>query len=227
MRVEADGYVAVPSASSPYRYQLRLRTGRGSRIPRVRGLRKRVRPADKSGADLRPIVRRTCPVRLGARCEPHVRPLRGPVGRASAVPALPLVGGNVQARLRTIGVLGNKHIPIDYLRGSDRAAACVARRAARYRRNRDRRWQRAISVTKRRLAQDAAELIVSLGYRCKRRPSGSMAAVNRRRRVHPDVRDSRRGVRFAPKGVAAQGTPGRYQYCALGFAIHCRRSSDR
>lgn len=75
--------------------------------------------------------------------------------------------GTLQARLRTIGVLGNKHIPTGYLRGSeaqrrallagllDTDGTVTASGAVQF------------SVTSQRLASDAAELIVSLGYRCQ------------------------------------------------------------
>nr|WP_279671487.1 replicative DNA helicase [Flexivirga meconopsidis] len=74
--------------------------------------------------------------------------------------------GTVQARLRTIGVLGNKHIPADYLRASERqrwallaglldtdgtvtASGCVQ-----------------FTTTSVRLRDDFAELLASLGLRC-------------------------------------------------------------
>ncbi|ORV62676.1 replicative DNA helicase [Mycobacterium europaeum] len=93
------------------------------------------------------------------------------------------VVGTLQARLRTLGVLGNKHIPLEYLRGSeaqrrallagllDTDGTVTAGGAVQF------------SVTNHRLASDAAELIVSLGYRCQtstkrvrgRRESSSIA----------------------------------------------------
>jgi replicative DNA helicase len=109
MRIEADGFVAVPSSSALYRYQLRL-------------------PVD---------------------AEYH----------ASV--------GTLQARLRTLGVLGNKHIPTEYLRASetqrrallagllDTDGTVTAGGAVQF------------SVTNHRLACDVAELVVSLGYRCQ------------------------------------------------------------
>ncbi|OJZ72029.1 replicative DNA helicase [Mycobacterium paraffinicum] len=75
--------------------------------------------------------------------------------------------GTLEERLRTLGVLGNKHIPIEYLRGSeaqrrallagllDTDGTVTAGGAVQF------------SVTSQRLAGDAAELIVSLGYRCQ------------------------------------------------------------
>ncbi|CAJ1510827.1 replicative DNA helicase [[Mycobacterium] holstebronense] len=76
-------------------------------------------------------------------------------------------GEMLQAGLRTIGVLGNKHIPTEYLRGSeaqrrqllagllDTDGTVTASGSVQF------------SVTDRRLARDVAELVVSLGYRCQ------------------------------------------------------------
>ena len=76
------------------------------------------------------------------------------------------VEGTLQARLRTLGVLGNKHIPLNYLRASeeqrrallagllDTDGTVTAGGAIQF------------SVTNQRLASDVHELIVSLGYRC-------------------------------------------------------------
>ena len=75
--------------------------------------------------------------------------------------------GTLQARLRTLGVLGNKHIPTTYLRASeaqrrallagllDTDGTVTAGGAVQF------------SVTSQRLACDVAELVVSLGYRCQ------------------------------------------------------------
>ncbi len=77
-----------------------------------------------------------------------------------------VVEGTLQARLRTLGVLGNKHIPLTYLRASeeqrrallagllDTDGTVTAGGAIQF------------AVTNQRLASDVNELIVSLGYRC-------------------------------------------------------------
>jgi replicative DNA helicase len=74
--------------------------------------------------------------------------------------------GTVQGMLRTLGVLGNKHIPMAYLRASeaqrrlllaglvDTDGTVAASGAVQF------------SVTSRRLAEETRELIVGLGYRC-------------------------------------------------------------
>jgi replicative DNA helicase len=75
--------------------------------------------------------------------------------------------GTVQGILRTLGVLGNKHIPAAYLRASeaqrrsllagllDTDGTVVPSGGAVH-----------FCVTSRRLAEDTRELVVSLGYRC-------------------------------------------------------------
>jgi replicative DNA helicase len=74
--------------------------------------------------------------------------------------------GTVQAILRSIGVLGDKHIPRQFLRGS------VAQRRALLAGLLDTdgtvnpTGSVQFCVTNRRLAEDVRELIVSLGYRC-------------------------------------------------------------
>ncbi len=74
--------------------------------------------------------------------------------------------GTVQARLRTLGVLGDKHIPRNYVRASlDQRRALLAGLL-------DTDGTVAPSghvqftVTSSRLASDVRELVVSLGYRC-------------------------------------------------------------
>jgi replicative DNA helicase len=74
--------------------------------------------------------------------------------------------GSAQAILRVMGVLGHKHIPVEYLRSSkdqrrallagllDTDGTVTATGSVQF------------SVTSQRLATDVRELIVSLGYRC-------------------------------------------------------------
>ena len=78
----------------------------------------------------------------------------------------PVAERSVQGVLRTLGVLGNKHIPTAYLRASeaqrrsllagllDTDGTVAASGSVQF------------SVTSRRLAEDTRELVVSLGYRC-------------------------------------------------------------
>ena len=81
--------------------------------------------------------------------------------------------GSVQARLRTVGVLGNKHIPLEYLRGSE-----VQRRALLAGLlDTDGTVTAGGSVqftgTNPRLVADVEELVVSLGYRSQRAEKAS------------------------------------------------------
>ena len=74
--------------------------------------------------------------------------------------------GTVQARLRTLGVLGNKHIPVSYLRASveqrrlllagllDTDGTVTAGGSVQF------------AVTSKRLAEDVYDLVVGLGFKC-------------------------------------------------------------
>ena len=168
-RIEADGVVAVPLRSGRYSYQLRL-------------------PADA------PIAPRTCVV-CGREFVPQTTQVRtcgrSCGGRAKAVTAAvpsptcprcdgPSTGyrlcrtchttvGTLQARLRFIGVLGNKHIPAEYLRASKRQRQALLAGLLDTDGTVGSGGVVQFSVTNRRLASDAAELIASLGYRCQTR----------------------------------------------------------
>jgi replicative DNA helicase len=74
--------------------------------------------------------------------------------------------GSVQAVLRSLGVLGDKHIPVSYLRASEaqRRALLAGLLDTDGTVSRDGSVQ--FAVTSRRLAEDFRELVVSLGYRC-------------------------------------------------------------
>ncbi|MQA15979.1 MAG: replicative DNA helicase [Pseudonocardiaceae bacterium] len=75
-------------------------------------------------------------------------------------------GGTLQARLRTLGVLGNKHIPRIYLRGSwDQRQALLAG-LLDTEGTVSPQGQVQFTVASSRLARDVRELVVSLGYRC-------------------------------------------------------------
>ncbi|MDT5137937.1 MAG: replicative helicase, partial [Mycobacterium sp.] len=167
MRIEADGFVAVPSESARYRYQLRL-PANAETAPRQ---------CVVCGKSFIPHTSqvRTC----GRSCGGRARFISAPVPRPTCVRcAGPSSGlrlcqnchaavGTLQGRLRTLGVLGNKHIPAEYLRGSisqrrallagllDTDGTVTAGGAVQF------------SVTDHRLVSDVAELIVSLGYRCQ------------------------------------------------------------
>ncbi|MBW8803817.1 MAG: hypothetical protein JF587_08140, partial [Catenulisporales bacterium] len=87
--------------------------------------------------------------------------------------------GTVQAVLRSMGVLGDKHIPAAYLRASVRQRRALLAGLLDAEGLVDRTGTVQFSVTNQRLAQGAHELILSLGYRAtlatKRVASGSEA----------------------------------------------------
>lgn len=167
MRIEADGIVAVPSESARYRYHLRLPAS-AEQAPRQCVV------CGKSFIPQTSQVR-TCGRSCGGRARFVSAPVPGPTCVRCGGPSAGLrlcqkchsTVGTLQARLRTIGVLGNKHIPTEYLRGSetqrrellagllDTDGTVTAGGAVQF------------SVTNQRLACDVAELIVSLGYRCQ------------------------------------------------------------
>ncbi|TXG92451.1 replicative DNA helicase [Rhodococcus rhodnii] len=167
MHMEAEGIHAVPSAAAALRYTLKL--------PEAPA--KPTRDCVVCGKSFVPFTSevRTC----GRSCGGKARFLSDPVpaptcGRCGG----PSIGlrmcqkcrnevGTLQACLRTIGVLGDKHIPARYLRASesqrrsllagllDTDGTVTAGGSAQF------------SVTSERLANDVAELVVSLGYRCQ------------------------------------------------------------
>ncbi|MGV0625199.1 replicative DNA helicase [Mycolicibacter minnesotensis] len=167
MRIEAEGFSAVPSKTAKYRYQLRLPA--------------EDHPAPRScvvcGSEFVPQTSqvRTCGRSCGGRARFSTPPVPQPTcprcgGKSAGLRMCQSCRdsvGTLQARLRTIGVLGNKHIPGEYLRGSeaqrrqllagllDTDGTVTASGSVQF------------SVTDRRLARDVAELVVSLGYRCQ------------------------------------------------------------
>jgi replicative DNA helicase len=164
--IEGEGIVAVPSPSAKLRYQLRL-------------------PDDE------PVVERLCVVcgrpftpftgeerTCGRSCGGRARFVSSPV----AAPTCPRCGersiglrmcqvcrnrfGSVQARLRTIGVLGNKHIPAEYLRASEAQRRALLAGLLDTDGTVTAGGSVQFSVTDERLFSDVRELVVGLGYRC-------------------------------------------------------------
>jgi replicative DNA helicase len=73
--------------------------------------------------------------------------------------------GTVQARLRTIGVLGDKHVPTDYLRGSESQRRALLAGLLDTDGTVTAGGSVQFAVTSERLVLGVRELIVSLGYR--------------------------------------------------------------
>ncbi|GAA3177568.1 hypothetical protein GCM10010531_34190 [Blastococcus jejuensis] len=166
MYIEAEGLVVVPT-NVDRRYALRL--------PARPGLAER--PCPMCGELFTPQTSQvqTC----GRSCGAALR-RSGGVGRQATCPdcgglsaglqqcqACRNEHGTVKALLRTLGVLGNKHIPTEYLRASE------AQRRSLLAGLLDTDGTVAPSgvvqfgVTSRRLAEDTRELIASLGYRVR------------------------------------------------------------
>ncbi|MBA0123987.1 replicative DNA helicase [Haloechinothrix sp. YIM 98757] len=74
--------------------------------------------------------------------------------------------GTVQAVLRSMNVLGNKHVPADYLRGSEQQRRALLAGLLDTDGTVSGGGAVQFTTTNHRLAEQARELIVSLGYRC-------------------------------------------------------------
>ena len=74
--------------------------------------------------------------------------------------------GSVQAILRTLGVLGNKHIPVQYLRGAEPQRRALLAGLLDTDGTVGRTGSVHFAVTSWRLAANFRELVRSLGYRC-------------------------------------------------------------
>jgi replicative DNA helicase len=74
--------------------------------------------------------------------------------------------GSVRAVLRTMGVLGNKHIPISYLRGSEAQRRALLAGILDTDGTVTSTGSVHLAVTNRAFAEGVRELVLSLGYRC-------------------------------------------------------------
>ena len=74
--------------------------------------------------------------------------------------------GTVQGALRTLGVLGNKHIPLSYLRGSEAQRRALLAGILDTDGTVTSTGSIQLAVTNRELAEGTQELVASLGYRC-------------------------------------------------------------
>src|SRR5829696_1604545 len=164
VHLEADGLWVVPGSGLNYTLRFPERPPVAERSCVVCG--KQFRPKTSQV--------RTCGRSCGGRARLVSPPVQPPVcpdcgGRSSGLAQCQACRnrhGTVQGMLRSLGVLGNKHIPTAYLRGSG------AQRRALLAGLLDTDGTVAPSgavqfcVTSRRLAETTRELIVSLGYRC-------------------------------------------------------------
>ncbi|MGE2737430.1 replicative DNA helicase [Mycolicibacterium vaccae] len=167
MRIEGEGLVTVASQSATMRYQILL--------PEPDPIE--ARACAVCGKLFVPQTSqvRTCGRSCGGRARFSTDPVPAPACTHCGGPSCGLrmcqhcrnTVGSVQARLRTIGVLGDKHIPTAYLRASeeqrrallagllDTDGTVTVSGAVQY------------TGTNVRLVRDVAELITSLGYRCQ------------------------------------------------------------
>ncbi len=166
-RIEGEGILAVPSRSASLRYSLRL----PSDVPVA------ARACAVCGVEFIP---RTSEVKTCSRsCGGKARFVSGPMPR----PTCPHCGGpsaglrmcqqcrnaigSVQARLRTLGVLDDKHIPITYLRASESQRRALLAGLLDTDGTVTHGGSAQFSVTSERLVRDVEDLVVGLGYRCQ------------------------------------------------------------
>ncbi|HET8617208.1 MAG TPA: replicative DNA helicase [Actinomycetales bacterium] len=228
VRLEADGLVVRPTGGK-MRYSLTLP------VEQVAPRRCVV-----CGSPFTPRTSqvKTCGRSCGGKARTVTDPVPPPTCRDCGAPSCGLERcqacrdqhGTVQARLRTIGVLGNKHIPMEYLRGSvqqrrdllagllDTGGTVAPTGLVQF------------TSTSKRLADDVHELVVSLGHRCgvstKRvrgaRPETSIAYtisfstdddvfwLPRKQKLHKERRRrqlTRRGSRFITQVVPIDSVP--------------------
>ncbi|MEH3137763.1 MAG: replicative DNA helicase [Mycolicibacterium neoaurum] len=165
MRIEGEGIITRPLAS-PMRYQLSLPAP-----PAIES-----KPCVVCGETFVPRTSqvRTCGRNCGGRAR-STSPVPAPTCSQCGGPSCGMIlcqacrntVGSVQARLRTIGVLGDKHIPMHYLRASETQRRALLAGLLDTDGTVTNGGSVQFSVTSRRLAADVEELIVSLGYRCQ------------------------------------------------------------
>jgi replicative DNA helicase len=168
MHIEAEGIEAHKSDTAIYRYQLRLPARAAVAA----------RPCAVCGEVFVPQTSqvRTCGRSCGGRARFVSAPVAAPACARCGGPSCGLqlcqacrnAVGTLQGRLRTIGVLGAKHIPIDYLRASEPQRRALLAGLLDTDGTVTNGGAIQFSVTDRRLADDVFELVVSLGYRCHR-----------------------------------------------------------
>jgi replicative DNA helicase len=163
--IEACGYVVKPSQSSLYRYHVQL--------PEERTPDRACAVCGKWFSNRMPNVR-TC----GKVCGGRLRFITAPPPPTCSDCGGPITSygprcsecrgahGTVQGRLRTLGVLGDKHIPISYLRAGEKQRRDILAGLLDTDGTVHKNGSTAqFAVTSRRLAFDVRDLIVSLGYR--------------------------------------------------------------
>lgn len=168
MHIEAEGIEAHKSESAKYRYQLRLPMAEVVAARRCVVCGERFVPRTSQVKT----CGRTCGGRSRFISDPEPGPTCSRCGRRSSglklCQSCHSAVGTLQARLRTVGVLNNKHIPMDYLRASEAQRRDLLAGLLDTDGTVTNGGTIQFSVTNQRLADDVFELIVSLGYRCQR-----------------------------------------------------------
>jgi replicative DNA helicase len=163
--IEAEGLRVVKSATATLRYSIQL--PRPIPVP--------MRPCAVCGT---PYTPRTSPVRTcGRTCGARSRALLGPRPPARCPDCGQLSSGSLRcgachahhgtarAVLRSMGVLGDKHIPAQYLRASQAQRRALLAGLLDTDGYISTTGTVQFAVTSQRLAEDTLELILSLGYR--------------------------------------------------------------
>ena len=167
MHIEAEGVEAHRSAAAKYRYQLCLPAPEASsRACVVCGMvfvpqTSQVRTCGRSCGGRARFVSTPVPAPTCSRCGAPSSGLRFCKTCHDSV-------GTLQGRLRTIGVLNNKHIPAQYLRASESQRRELLAGLLDTDGTVTNGGTIQFVVTDKRLADDVFELVVSLGYRCQR-----------------------------------------------------------
>lgn len=167
LRIEGEGLVAAPFPTVPLRYSLQL----PPEAP--------VEPRScvVCGREFVPFTSevRTCGRSCGGRARFVSAPVAAPTCPHCGGPSIGLrlcqgcrrAVGSVQARLRTLGVLNDKHIPGQYLRGSEEQRRALLAGLLDTDGTVTAGGSVQFSVVDERLAGDVRELAVSLGYRVR------------------------------------------------------------
>ncbi|MEV6215327.1 replicative DNA helicase [Nocardia sp. NPDC051833] len=165
-RIEGEGIVTTPSPSAPGRYQLTL--------PAPEPVRSRT--CVVCGDEFVPFTSevRTCGRSCGGKARFVSEPVPAPTCAECGGPSIGLrlcqacrnSVGSVQARLRTLSVLGDKHIPVEYLRASEVQRRALLAGLLDTDGTVTHGGSVQFAVTDERLFRDVEELVVSLGYRC-------------------------------------------------------------
>ena len=168
VHIEAEGFEAHKSESAKYRYQLCLPAA-----PELEA-----RDCVVCGKSFVPQTSqvRTCGRSCGGRARFVSTPVPAPTCSQCGGPSCGLqlcqscrtAVGTLQGRLRSIGVLNAKHIPMQYLRASETQRRALLAGLLDTDGTVTNGGTIQFSVTDRRLADDVFELVISLGYRCQR-----------------------------------------------------------